>query len=110
MSQHQPIQLDFHVVEPVELAQVKRDVREAFAWDMSTLDALFADHENLASTTIVGYKNRRLVGIVTIRWQSHYPPFRDQHIPLIQTIEIRYHDRGRGLGNALLERAEHEIA
>jgi GNAT superfamily N-acetyltransferase len=110
MSHLPPVQLTFRVVHPAELTQVKREVVDAFAWDAPTLDAVFAEHDNGASTTILEYEAERLVGIVTIRWHSRYPPFRDQQIPLIQNIEIRYHDRGRGLGNALLERAEQEIA
>jgi hypothetical protein len=74
------------------------------------LSLLDTDHDTGGSTTILEYEAGRLVGIVTIQWHSHYPPFRDCGIPLIQNIEIRYHQRGRGLGNALLERAEQEIA
>src|SRR5204862_519324 len=59
---------------------------------------------------ILGYEAGRLVGIVTIRWHSRYPPFRDRGIPLIQNIEIRYEDRGRGIGGLMMERAEQEIA
>jgi GNAT superfamily N-acetyltransferase len=103
-------QVTFHVVQPSELARTKQEVQNAFAWDAETLEAIFADHETGGSTTILEYEAGRLVGIVTVRWHSHYPPFRDRGIPLIQNIEIRYHDRGRGLGNALLERAEQDIA
>jgi GNAT superfamily N-acetyltransferase len=103
-------QLTFRVVEPLELPQTKREVQQAFVWDTETLEVIFADHDTGGSTTILQYEAGRLVGIVTIRWHSTYPPFREHGIPLIQNIEIRYHDRGRGLGNALLERAEQEIA
>src|SRR5437762_13271556 len=103
--------LTFRVVQPQEIAQVKQEVKEAFfSGDEATIDANFEDHEDGASTTILGYEAGRLVGIVTIRWQSRYPRFRERQIPLIQNIEIRYEDRGRGLGNQMLERTAHEIA
>jgi ribosomal protein S18 acetylase RimI-like enzyme len=103
--------LTFRVVQPDEIAWAKREVKRAFfSGDDATIDANFEDHENGASTTILGYEAGRLVGIVTIRWFSNYPRFRERGIPLIQNIEIRYEDRGRGLGNQMLERTEQEIA
>ena len=110
MIPRSPAQLTFQVVQLHELPQIKRAVQAAFVWDTQTLETIFADHDTGGSTTLLEYEAGRLVGILTIRWHSHYPPFRDRGIPLIQNIEIRYHDRGRGLGNALLERAEQEIA
>jgi GNAT superfamily N-acetyltransferase len=103
--------LTFRVVQPQEIAQVKQEVKEAFfSGDEATINANFEDHENGASTTILGYEAGRLVGIVTIRWHCRYPPFHARQIPLIQNIEIRYEDRGRGLGGQMLERTEQEIA
>jgi GNAT superfamily N-acetyltransferase len=103
--------LTFRVVQPYQVAQAKQEVKVAFfSGDPVEIDTNFADHENGASTTILGYEAGRLVGIVTIRWHARYPPFRDKNIPLIQNIEIRYQDRGRGLGGQMLERAEQEIA
>jgi GNAT superfamily N-acetyltransferase len=103
--------LTFRVVQPHEIGQVEQEVQEAFfSGDEATIHAHFADHENGASTTILGYEAGRLVGIVTIRWQCRYPLFRERQIPLIQNIEVRYEDRGRGLGGRMLARAEQEIA
>ena len=103
--------LSFRVVSPEELTQVKQEVKAVFfSGDDAEVEANFVEHENGASTTILGYEAGRLVGIVTIRWHSRYPPFRERNIPLIQNIEIRYEDRGRGLGGQMLERTEQEIA
>jgi ribosomal protein S18 acetylase RimI-like enzyme len=111
IAEMQGTKLTFRVVRPGEIAQVKQEVKEAFfSGDEATINANFEDHENGASTTILGYEDGRLVGIVTIRWHSRYPLFRERQIPLIQNIEIRYEDRGRGLGNQMLERTEREIA
>jgi GNAT superfamily N-acetyltransferase len=110
MMQPSHDQVTFHVVQPQELSQIKHAVKAAFVWDAQTLEAVFADHDTGGSTTLLEFEAERLVGILTIRWHSLYPPFRDRGIPLIQNIEIRYHDRGRGLGNLLVARAEQEIA
>ena len=105
------MQLSFHVVQPDEINQVNQEVKLAFfSGDEATIDSHFEDHENGDSTTILGYEAGRLVGIVTIRWKSSYPSFRDLEIPLIQYIEIRFEDRGRGLGGQMLHGAEQEIA
>ena len=105
------IQLNFRVVSPQAIAEAKQEVKAVFfSGDEAAIDAHFEEHENGASTTLLGYEAGRLVGIVTIRWHSHYPMFRERNIPLIQNIEIRYEDRGRGLGNQMLKRAEQEIA
>lgn len=103
--------LTFRVVLPDEIDSVKREVKSVFfSGDDATIEDHFQEHEDGASTTILGYEVGRLVGIITIRWQARYPLFRERGIPLIQNIEIRYEDRGRGLGNQMLERAEQEIA
>lgn len=103
--------LTFRVVQPDEIAQVRQEVKTVFfSGDDKTINENFEDHENGASTSILGYEAGRLVGIVTIRWFSHYPLFRERGIPLIQNIEIRWEDRGRGIGNLMLERTEQEIA
>jgi GNAT superfamily N-acetyltransferase len=103
--------MTYRRVEPHELEQVKQEVKEAFfSGDEAEINVNFQDHEDGSSTTILGYEDGRLVGIVTIRWNCKYPPFRDQNIPLIQNIEIRWEDRGRGIGGLMLEQAEKEIA
>ncbi len=103
--------LTFRHIQPLEIAWAKQEVKHAFfSGDEAVIDDHFQDHENGESATILGYEQDRLVGIVTIRWRSHYPPFHERNIPLIQNIEIRYEDRGRGLGGLMLERAEREIA
>lgn len=103
--------LVFRVVQPHEIADVKEEVKSVFfSGDESTIEGHFQDHANGASMTILGYEAGRLVGIVTIRWHARYQPFAEKRIPLIQNIEIRYEDRGRGIGALMMERAEKEIA
>lgn len=66
----------------------------------------FEGHVEGNSSTLFGYKNGELVGILTIRWHSRNPILRAQGIPLIQNIEIKSGRRGQGLGNELMEHAE----
>src|SRR5688500_18175289 len=80
---------DVSDLQPQELDQAKQAVRAAFfSGDAALIDAHFVDHTTGASTSILGYDVGRLAGIVTIRWHSRYPPFRERGIPLIQYIEI----------------------
>jgi len=103
--------VSFQIVQPPLDAQVLRAVQGGFFWgDAAAIEHAFTEHENGPSTGILGYQAGRLIGLVIIRWEAHYPPFRAQGIPLIQHIEIRYEERGRGLGGAMLARAEQEIA
>src|SRR5579862_4513084 len=109
--ERQATNLTFRIVQPDEIAAVKEEVKPVFfSGDEATIEDHFQEHENGASTTLLGYEAGRLVGIVTIRWNSRYSPFRERGIPLIQNIEIRYEDRGRGIGGLMLERTEREIA
>src|SRR5579862_9786446 len=83
--ERQTTKLTFRVVQPHEIEAVKQEVKVAFfSGDEATIEANFQDHDNGESTTILGYEAGRLVGIVTIRWHSRYPPFHERQIPLIQ--------------------------
>ncbi len=58
---------------------------------------------------IIAYEGGEPVGTVTVRWNPHYPPFREAGIPFIQNIEIRYELRGRGYGSRVLAAVERLI-
>ena len=45
-------------------------------------------------------------GYVTVVWQSHYGPFRDQGIPEIADLNVVPPYRRRGIGSELLDAAE----
>lgn len=70
----------------------------------------FAEHYKGDSTTILGYSEGTLVGLVTIRWKANYPPFKAKQIPLIHYIEIVYEHRNKGFGTKLMNEAEQLIA
>ncbi|HFQ93343.1 MAG TPA: GNAT family N-acetyltransferase [Anaerolineae bacterium] len=52
----------------------------------------------------------KFAGYVTINWQSYYAPFRAAGIPEIQDFNVLPHFRRRGIGTALLTRAEKLVA
>jgi GNAT superfamily N-acetyltransferase len=49
-------------------------------------------------------------GYVTICWQSHYPPFREQNIPEIVDFNVLPKFRRQGIGAALMDEAESRVA
>lgn len=77
-----------------------------FSGDRAEAERHFQSHPQGDSSTLLGYRDNELVGILTIRWHSKYPPFREQGIPLVHYIEIKWERRGQGIGNALMAEAE----
>lgn len=54
----------------------------------------------------VAFLDDAFAGCVTVNWESPYPPFREASIPEIQDLNVLPRLRRRGIGSALLERAE----
>jgi ribosomal protein S18 acetylase RimI-like enzyme len=49
-------------------------------------------------------------GYVTVVWESNYAPFRNAHIPEIVDFNVLIKYRRRGVGTALMDEAERQIA
>jgi GNAT superfamily N-acetyltransferase len=49
-------------------------------------------------------------GYVTVNWKPSYPSFAEQNISEIQDLNVLPSFRGRGIGTALLDHAEAQIA
>ena len=49
-------------------------------------------------------------GYLTIVWESEYPPFRKERIPEIVDFNVLIKYRRQGIGNALMDEAERQIA
>lgn len=58
----------------------------------------------------VAFLGDAFAGYVTVNWESSYAPFREASIPEIQDLNVLPRLRRRGIGSALLERAERCIA
>jgi GNAT superfamily N-acetyltransferase len=103
--------MEIRIIERTGIAKaIDEAVQVFFSGEREEAERNFAGHAEGDSSTLLGYEDGELVGILTIRWQSRYPPFRDAGIPLIQNIEIRWDRRGQGLGNQLMEHAERYAA
>lgn len=82
-------------------AQYEKYLSEQEAGERDVLVA-FSGVQNLQILDFAGY--------VTICWQSHYPPFREQNIPEIVDFNVLPKFRCRGIGAALMDEAEKRIA
>ena len=103
--------MDIKIIEREGIAEAIKEVTpHFFSQDRAEVERNFEGHVEGNSSTVIGYENGAPVGIVTIRWESRYPPFQEQGIPLIQNIEIRWDKRGQGIGNELMEQVERYIA
>jgi GNAT superfamily N-acetyltransferase len=99
--------LDIKVVEREGISEaIDEAVTTFFSGDRAALESHFEGHAEGDSSTLFGYKAGELVGILTIRWRPRTPFLREQNIPLIQNIEIKWERRGQGLGYELMEHAE----
>jgi len=103
--------MDIRVIEREGIAEAIAEAAQTFfSRDRAEAERNFDGHARGDSATLLGYQDGELVGILTIRWNSNYPPFREQGIPLIHNIEIKWERRGQGLGAALLTHAERFVA
>lgn len=60
-------------------------------------------------TVIVTYLKAEFAGYVTIKWKSDYPPFAEKGIPEIVDLNVLPAFQRRGIGSALMDRAEELI-
>ncbi|MCC6569002.1 MAG: GNAT family N-acetyltransferase [Anaerolineales bacterium] len=58
----------------------------------------------------VAFVEGEFAGYLTIQWSSPYPPFREANIPEITDFNVLPEFRRQGIGTALMEKAECEIA
>jgi len=65
-----------------------------------------ADHATGEGSSFVAIRGDRVVGIVTVRWRSNYPDYRDRGIPLLQQITVAEPFRRQGIATALMNTAE----
>jgi GNAT superfamily N-acetyltransferase len=58
----------------------------------------------------VAFMEGTVAGYLTICWNSTYPPFRENKIPEIVDFNVLPELRRQGIGTALMDKAENEIA
>ncbi len=57
-------------------------------------------------TVLVAWRGNKVVGYVTIVWESSYEPFRRQGIPEIVDLNVMTEYQRQGIGTALIHAAE----
>ena len=62
-----------------------------------------------ARDVYVAFVENQFAGYLTVCWTSSYPPFREAQIPEIVDFNVLPAFRRRGIGTALMDRAEREI-
>lgn len=104
---------DLHI-ERISPSQVDETIelftRHVYEGDRNQALSHLAGHREGEADTFLAYAGRSLAGFLTIRWQSDYPGFRDQNIPLIQQLEVFPPFQRRGIASQLMEHAERLIA
>jgi GNAT superfamily N-acetyltransferase len=68
-----------------------------------------ADHAEGGGASLVAVRNHGVIGIVTIRWQSNYPGFRDHSIPLVHQLAVAEPFRRLGVATLLMDAAENLV-
>jgi Acetyltransferases len=63
-----------------------------------------------ARDVYVAFVENKFAGYLTICWTSTYPPFREATIPEIADFNVLPQFRRQGIGTALMDKAESEIA
>lgn len=66
-----------------------------------------ADQEEGRRLAFCAERHGEFAGYVTLLWVSDYRPFAERQIPEISDLNVLPAHRGQGVGNALLDRAEH---
>lgn len=56
----------------------------------------------------VAFVHNCFAGYITLKWQSLYPPFKEQDIPEIMDLNVIPHARKKGIGTMLLDITEKE--
>jgi GNAT superfamily N-acetyltransferase len=69
-----------------------------------------AEQQTGERNVLVAFLAGQFVGYLTIVWKSHYPPFREAHIPEIVDFNVLPEFRCRGIGSRLMDAAEAQIA
>lgn len=105
-------------VQPIIRLLEQRDIpeiAEAFrklGWNKpaSQYEHYFMEQVLEVRDVFVAFVEGKFAGYLTICWNSPYPPFREAMIPEIVDFNVLPQYRRQGLGTALMDTAENEIA
>src|ERR1051326_5220660 len=101
-------------IRPLEHADVPIMVAafEKLGWNKpaSQYERYFIEQAMDIRDVYVAYVGEEFAGYLTICWVSPYPAFRDANIPEIVDFNVLPEFRRQGIGSALMDKAESEIA
>jgi len=109
--------LIIRTLEPAEIAPIAAAFAE-LGWDKpaSQYEKYLSEQEAGHRVVLVAWaglqhlQTLEFAGYVTIFWQSHYPPFREQDIPEIVDFNVLPKFRRQGIGAVLMDEAEKRVA
>jgi ribosomal protein S18 acetylase RimI-like enzyme len=70
---------------------------------------LLVEQDRKERIVLLAHLDGDFAGYITIRWQSHYPPFVEKDIPEIKDLRVLPDFRRRGVATALMDEAEKRI-
>jgi GNAT superfamily N-acetyltransferase len=85
-------------------------IQQVYPGDPARAREHFSGHAEGQAETFLAWVNGHLAGYLTLRWESHNPLFREQHIPLIHHLGVFPQYQRRGIASRLMDAAEHLIA
>jgi GNAT superfamily N-acetyltransferase len=97
------------IIEPVAPDNFECTVQFLTEWasdDEAAAREHLADHASGGGASLVAVRDHRVIGIVTIRWQSSYTGFRERGISLVHQIAVAGPFQRLGIATQLMNAAE----
>jgi GNAT superfamily N-acetyltransferase len=97
------------VIEPVDEANAGPAVRFLLGWvSDGEADARqhLAEHSGDDGASLAAMRDHRVIGIVSVLWESDYAGFRDRGIPLVHQLAVAGPFRRQGVAVQLMSAAE----
>lgn len=100
-------QIEIRVFEPKDIPLLVTEfTRNRWHKPQSTFDLYWHEQNTNERFMWVAFYNEQIAGYVTLKWESSYQSFKEQHIPEIMDLNVLPPYRNKGIGTGLLEVAE----
>ncbi|MEP6894736.1 MAG: GNAT family N-acetyltransferase [Chloroflexota bacterium] len=102
------------IIRPLEQRDIPEitDAFQELGWDKpgTQYERYLAEQNSNLRDVCVALVDEKFAGYLTIAWASTYPPFRTAGTPEIMDFNVLPEFRRQGIGTALMDKAENEIA